>query len=294
MRHESAIAAPKTRGFPGGPFHDSSTPPPQKGTSVETGPRLCLLFAAPATGGGESRSGLPRVCGANLQPEPEAGPAVGLPPCARADRKRPAAPAPPADYPRVCGANEADATFRLGVRGLPPRVQGGQRRPGAPVQHRRTTPACAGRTDQERGPTWATTGLPPRVRGGQAPGHVHGLAFRTTPACAGRTTGPPATRCPAPDLPPRVRGGRAAVMIGRDVRRTTPACAGRTASPGTGAQGSSDYPRVCGADSRRHSHSGMSSGLPPRVRGGPRHGARVAAPFGLPPACAGRTTRRYG
>ena len=187
----------------------------------------CLLFAAPATGGGEGRSGLPRVCGANLRPEPEAGPAVGLPPvCPGGQKTACSSGSTRGLLPRVRGGLPVGVPV-LVVSGLPPRVRGGR---------------CDGTLPSYQ------SGLPPRVRGGPEPDLLRPVPQRATPACAGRTLrrrrgGSGRADYPRvcgadrrhqitasfiSGLPPRVRGGRWWSSARQSPLRTTPACAGRT------------------------------------------------------------------
>ena len=151
--------------------------------------------------------------------------------------------------------------------------------------------------------------LPPRVRGALARDRQIDEPLRLTPACAGSTVARPG-RCgrvstyprvcgehPSPhgyemlclDLPPRVRGALDAVTPANGPRRLTPACAGSTASRPSRVCFVPTYPRVCGEHRGPMIFSGMSSDLPPRVRGAQHLQLMALISVRLTPACAGST-----
>jgi len=197
--------------------------------------------------------------------------------------------------------------------GAPPPARGepglGRYR-GGPV---RSTPACAGRTDDAgahvrqrpehprlRGEndhinikTNLADGAPPPARGERAAGAALARLGRSTPACAGRTR---RTRSPPPagSEHPRLRGENAACSWAasracgapppargephprrgpRRQRRSTPACAGRTSWRSSSHACCAEHPR----------------GAPPPARGEQGGVAVGAVQERSTPACAGRT-----
>ena len=234
-------------------------------------------------------------------------------------------------YPRRCGENRFNHPTGAATKGLPPQVRGEPTTTCGNGRRTRLTPAGAGRTPTyrrrpgmhqayprrcgENSPSSticrSNCGLPPQVRG-ELPIRQPGGARRgLTPAGAGRTSGMTPMRsmipayprrcgenaCPAPPavpepgLPPQVRGelGVRSAAAGRP--GLTPAGAGRTTGCSPWSATSWAYPRRCGENAESARLLAADGGLPPQVRGEPKH--PISAPIwaGLTPAGAGRTSR---
>ena len=233
-------------------------------------------------------------------------------------------------YPRRCGENFSSPRVRQRQEGLPPQVRGEPLGTDVGTAQARLTPAGAGRTalgliaatlpaayPRRCGENPAAIvieklyeGLPPQVRGEpQRPPQDRGPSG-LTPAGAGRTGGAPDSwkhrwayprRCgentfasipmlPQMGLPPQVRGEPAKAFTRWPNVRLTPAGAGRTPSERPSASSIWAYPRRCGENRTRNPTRGRTRGLPPQVRGEPRRHHAHAAPVGLTPAGAGRTS----
>ena len=195
----------------------------------------------------------------------------------------------PRDYLRVCGADLVVFGVYGDDGGLPPRVRSRQPVLTGREASRGITSACAEQTQSSAQPpssggdylrvcgadgylgrfTGRGTGLPPRVRSRQPPLVRLRTVRRITSACAEQTIRPLLTTerlrdylrvcgadgfdkvipCAWRGLPPRVRSRRliaGLVDIGLGI---TSACAEQTSISACSAARSSDYLRVCGADS---------------------------------------------
>ena len=130
----------------------------------------------------------------------------------------------------MCGADAAGIPARKLAEGLPPRVRGRRFISGLRHVLQGTTPACAGQTN-ERSRQRTMVRDYPRVCGADLP-QMQDID-------------------PRMGLPPRVRGRRAADHGTVPEEGTTPACAGQTRTVPDGCVAITDYPRVCGADSRK-------------------------------------------
>ena len=213
----------------------------------------------------------------------------------------------PTDHPRVCGEKFTINTIHPRNSGSPPRVRGEAGAAAQYVAKYGITPACAGRSLQEK-PTTATNGDHPRVCGEKisfglrinraqgSPPRVRGedtmpeqLRFRhgITPACAGRrlcnaascrlvedhprVCGEklPMQKTPArlSGSPPRVRGEAGGDLLEPLLHRITPACAGRSSAKTRCTCLSRDHPRVCGEKKYARGWTFKVEGSPPRVRG---------------------------
>ena len=94
--------------------------------------------------------------------------------------------------------------------------------------------------------------------------------------------------------PPRVRGK--ALLFYHLIANVgiTPACAGKRMLRRCSRARRRDHPRVCGEKDRGEAVAYYAMGSPPRVRGkGPRRGRRLLRD-GITPACAGKSSPRYG
>ncbi len=233
------------------------------------------------------------------------------------------------DYPRASGEDGVSQPVGAYLLGLPPRERG--RRPLYLRRARQpgTTPARAGKTRAEVGPSRrrrdyprasgedsATVmskllvwGLPPRERGRPLGGFVHGHDEGTTPARAGKTRGHGRSGLSGGDyprasgedaksrrattsrtgLPPRERGRPCGRFPPRRRSGTTPARAGKTIRRARGWSARRDYPRASGEDNPRRRRWGPAWGLPPRERGRLRLGQGPVAEPGTTPARAGKT-----
>ena len=142
------------------------------------------------------------------QPRPCCQRTPGITPaCAGKTDYAQALPASSEDHPRVCGENPVANKLHDIFRGSPPRVRGKRTDYVLRIEHRRITPACAGKTvpfvkqrkckeDHPRvcGENWIIArkvtirpGSPPRVRGKLFCLTPTSPQIGITPACAGKT-----------------------------------------------------------------------------------------------------------
>ncbi len=184
-----------------------------------------------STGGRSIVADYPRVCGGTrIPPAPSIPRPRTIPACAGEPFMIMPASAPTWDYPRVCGGTTARARPKPSLPGLSPRVRGNPRRPFLVPASARTIPACAG--EPPVAPPSSGRGQDyPRVCGGTR--YTAGYVVR----CLG--------------LSPRVRGNLAGPPVSQDAGRTIPACAGEPQEFGVTADGTRDYPRVCGGTTVR-------------------------------------------
>ena len=239
----------------------------------------------------------------------------------------------PRDHPRVCGENALDARACPQCVGSPPRVRGKPDATPYRSESDRITPACAGKTGAEGGragggedhprvcgenqdrplPLPAREGSPPRVRGKRAWQECIDDSYRITPACAGKTISETLGRDAKEDhprvcgenkaedflinrkagSPPRVRGKRFVVPLKSMFFRITPACAGKTYKRGGVELPSEDHPRVCGENQILCLRHTIGTGSPPRVRGKRSGCSGRVSQWGITPACAGKTLRKW-
>ena len=171
----------------------------------------------------------------------------------------------------------------------------------------RITPACAGKSYNEKGQDWYIEdhprvcgekflsfliachrrGSPPRVRGKAWAKQKGGVGCGITPACAGKSPPadpddnggwdhprvcgekslPPSSSKKAVGSPPRVRG-KDFKQIAASIRyRITPACAGKSYHLHFQKSNTKDHPRVCGEKPSKDEIEAYIKGSPPRVRG---------------------------
>ena len=91
---------------------------------------------------------------------------------------------------------------------------------------------------------------------------------------------------------PRVRGKRDQPVRHVPVPGLIPACAGKTDGTATESAPTRAHPRVCGENDILAGDTRAATGSSPRVRGKQAGGLLCLGPFGLIPACAGKTIRR--
>ena len=84
-----------------------------------------------------------------------------------------------------------------------------------------------------------------------------------------------------------MRGNPWNMALGQGDGGTIPACAGEPGMQGLSANGSRDYPRVCGGTEQCPSRTSALQGLSPRVRGNLRRVPVIGKLRGTIPACAG-------
>ena len=235
-------------------------------------------------------------------------------------------------YPRVCGGTRAMGEDRVEVEGLSPRVRGNHalallapsvegsipacagepRRPWTMPRWRRVYPRVCGGTSVMAAVARSTEGLSPRVRGNLSSFLIASIVIGSIPACAGEppscspgrrtarvyprvcggTVSAVQAGLRAAGLSPRVRGNPSISAWSSRMSGSIPACAGEPATPMPMTSPLAVYPRVCGGTAKASITARPASGLSPRVRGNPGHGARSAARLGSIPACAGEPSSR--
>ena len=150
------------------------------------------------------------------------------------------------DHPRVCGEKFNQLPLEIRQKGSPPRVRGKVSYHMKGMAADRITPACAGKSHQDR---W----VPDRPRDHP---RVCGEKFLVS-AIVYYTQG----------SPPRVRGkGEFGILFGR-TSRITPACAGKRCGYRFIVIFMGDHPRVCGEKALMPDNRVIVQGSPPRVRG---------------------------
>ena len=173
------------------------------------------------------------------------------------------------DHPRVCGKNRRNILRRASNGGSPPRVREKPDKERTQEIQNRITPACAGKTlfkYVKPSSTWDH----PRVCG------KNYLVSSKTQEI--------------PGSPPRVREKLLASDGQGGYRRITPACAGKTASIKPLIPADQDHPRVCGKNKLLTAIQLRCIGSPPRVREKLNIKSWLSLPFGITPACAGKTS----
>ena len=213
--------------------------------------------------------------------------------------------------------------------GSPPRVRGKEERDAAANSKTGITPACAGKSqyrlqnDQRpkdhprvcgeksfsKSPASSRRGSPPRVRGKGGIGIYSTFTHGITPACAGKSCSGCCSCSCAGDhprvcgekskevaeyaskagSPPRVRGKVEPFKGSMYQSRITPACAGKSLKTASAIRRLWDHPRVCGEKCGLPSHTFSLLGSPPRVRGKEYSLAPTYQPYGITPACAGKS-----
>ncbi len=129
------------------------------------------------------------------------------------------------DHPRVCGEKPLFRRIPSPKKGSPPRVRGEVYAQCRTYQHKRITPACAGRSAQD----W-----------------IFNAARKDHPRVCGEKLRTRFLRSRRRGSPPRVRGEVRSRRSQRSRKGITPACAGRSSELCPVATGKRDHPRVCG------------------------------------------------
>ena len=89
--------------------------------------------------------------------------------------------------------------------------------------------------------------------------------------------------------PPHARGRQQVFENAEPCERITPACAGKTPLPSCMPQRTGDHPRMRGEDMKLKAALSESIGSPPHARGRQGSVTNAGKPFGITPACAGKT-----
>ena len=217
----------------------------------------------------------------------------------------------------------------LTMSGSPPRARG----KGGSLRHgdwpAGITPACAGKSFQNRAQTLKfvdhprvrgektqnrltrcfARGSPPRARGKDHFKCPLVYLFRITPACAGKSSfwlvafvrlkDHPRVRGEKPHLidkiapyvgsPPRARGKEVEKHNGIIERGITPACAGKRAITRKKKPTAQDHPRVRGEKTAKARCNPSDKGSPPRARGKELDVTDQLVDIGITPACAGKS-----
>ena len=177
-------------------------------------------------------------------------------------------------HPRVCGENLLASALAAWWLGSSPRVRGKRQELEAVDEQPRLIPACAGKTD------------PARV-------DVH--CARAHPRVCGENSIPASRVATSRGSSPRVRGKLGHGPCGLRAARLIPACAGKTRWLRCWSRRTGAHPRVCGENKYTGEKYSTEDGSSPRVRGKPGEPRVRREPFGLIPACAGKTGwRRSG
>ena len=152
--------------------------------------------------------------------------------------------------------------------GSPPHARGRLGRPLTFNGGRRITPACAGKTLDER---------------------LFQVLDRDHPRMRGEDSAQYTRRNRPAGSPPHARGRLAGLPRNIACTRITPACAGKTTSKQASTTFRRDHPRMRGEDGIEDLQAMLSKGSPPHARG---RQYRLTAPEGfnrITPACAGKT-----
>ena len=137
--------------------------------------------------------------------------------------------------------------------------------------------------------TEETASVPPRVRGKGVRRQRCRIACGITPACAGKSGILSCSTAARRGSPPRVRGKAKITLREAVPLRITPACAGKRQVDVAQMGIRQDHPRVCGEKRHPESKAILRAGSPPRVRGKVDRGIATVGPFGITPACAGKS-----
>ena len=116
----------------------------------EDHPRVCGENSAALTKSLFQRGSPPRVRGKHILKRLKKVLLRITPACAGKTLRDRSKATAPGDHPRVCGENAGVLGVGLSVTGSPPRVRGKLVRKGLVRQNLRITPACAGKTDDDR------------------------------------------------------------------------------------------------------------------------------------------------
>ena len=191
------------------------------------------------------------------------------------------------DHPRRCGENTAIVASMPISMGSPPQVRGKPEGISKYGDYGRITPAGAGKTQVGSGKDcaagdhprrcgenfsslrgWAKqSGSPPQVRGKPGICRIFLRGWGITPAGAGKTSRALACRLRARGSPPQVRGKLTIICSDVNSSGITPAGAGKTCHHLIGINQSQDHPRRCGENATDTTHTAVSAGSPPQVRG---------------------------
>ena len=168
----------------------------------------------------------------------------------------------------MCGEKLGTIPLHCFIIGSPPRVRGKASCSSLMIWYSRITPACAGKSGDQR-LLDALDGDHPRVCGEKLA--LLGLPLRYLGS------------------PPRVRGKAVSPPKSATSARITPACAGKRAPVYMAMHASRDHPRVCGEKRKTGAGTVATLGSPPRVRGKDRAAASSVLDIGITPACAGKS-----
>ncbi len=132
----------------------------------------------------------------------------------------------------MCGEEEKRRGYFYTQKEIPPRVRGRERYPWFRERYLGNTPACAGKSPEERAFRVAFGEIPPRVRGRAPDISPEERQAGNTPACAGKSQ-PSATRQSLKRKYPRVCGEEEiAISIEREIQEIPPRVRGRVEKRG--------------------------------------------------------------
>ena len=165
--------------------------------------------------------------------------------------------------------NESSSTL-CDTLGSPPHARGRHPPTTDSFAAPRITPACAGKTIDEKC-DGTINGDHPRMRGEDK--------YRQSNAPKRQGS------------PPHARGRLHQLMSERALKRITPACAGKTITKSKCLATPPDHPRMRGEDPIRHLGHAEEVGSPPHARGRPYYTCACHTNPGITPACAGKTLK---
>ena len=168
----------------------------------------------------------------------------------------------------MCGEKGLPVSVAPRYQGSPPRVRGKVSLSGTKSSSTRITPACAGKSQIQRGVLY-TAEDHPRVCGEKT------LRIDVFDASVGS--------------PPRVRGKVHRVSVFVHDHGITPACAGKSIASPFSFTLLQDHPRVCGEKPFLAAELALMTGSPPRVRGKAFMKRYFSSYGGITPACAGKS-----
>ena len=194
------------------------------------------------------------------------------------------------DHPRRCGENLLFATANPYHIGSPPQVRGKHDTTVPAVRQYRITPAGAGKTAIRQPLKYLMIGSPPQVRGKPADMTKEQVLQEDHPRRCGENWSFVMVGFVPLGSPPQVRGKlyRAAGIA--EKYRITPAGAGKTYRSDDFRQCAEDHPRRCGENLCFQLSAETIAGSPPQVRGKLAVSGFFAAPVGITPAGAGKTS----